>query len=106
MVECVDLAKEVEGLGVAAEEDVLAVVDAFAGLPIDKRRRPAAKAAPGFEHQHPRSAASEANSGAQAGEPGADDRRVVSPYDGSSHCFSAITACSGRRRRTRPENTS
>ena len=72
VVERADLAEERERFGVAAEQDVLAVVHALAGLAIGECGRAAAEPAPRLEHQHARAVPGQANGGAQPGEPGAD----------------------------------
>src|SRR5262249_42774224 len=95
-----DVAQEVERLLIAAEQDVLTVVDELAGLAIGKRRRAAAEPRPRLEHDNAGPGARQPDGRAQAGEPGADD------YDVASHCLNAMNAWRGRGTRTRAVNTS
>src|SRR5204862_7147668 len=81
-----DFAEELERLGIAAEQHVLAVVDQLAGLAIGKGRRAAAEPRARFEHDDAGSAAGQADGGAQARESRTDD------YDVNSHCLNAISA--------------
>ena len=84
---------------------MLPVVDELAGFAVVERRRAPAEPAARFEHEHARAVPGQADGGAQAGESGADDNRVVVVIAGQSHCLSAISACSGRGtpRRTRED---
>ena len=61
---------------VAASEDVLAVVDAVAGLAILEGRGPPAEASAGFEHEHAAARGGEPHRRGQAGEARADDDDV------------------------------
>ncbi len=87
-------------------QHVLAVVDELAGLAIDECRGAAAEPAARLEHQHPCACLGEPGRRAQPGESGADDHGVDAVHGCSSHCRSAISACSGLDTRTRDENTS
>ena len=60
-----DLAKERERLDVAAEQDVLAVVDQLAGRRIGKRRRAPAEPRSRFQDEHARAAPRQADGRAQ-----------------------------------------
>ena len=60
--------QEAERLVVAADEDVLAVVDAFSGLGIDERGRPASETWPCLEDQHTRTALGERHCGRETSE--------------------------------------
>ena len=57
VLERADLAEEREGLDVAAEQDVLAVVDPLAGVAVAERRRAPAEPRARLEHQDPRARA-------------------------------------------------
>ena len=105
-IDRVDVPEKRERVRVAAKEDVLAVIDPLAGLPIGERGCAATQAASRLEHEHTRAQARQPRARAQPGKAAADDGDVVAGYEGSSHCFSAIAACSGRPSRTRRENTS
>src|SRR4051812_38328088 len=68
-----DLCQERERFAIAAQQDVLSVVDELTGVPIDERGRAPAKAGPRFEQQHAQTRAGEADARTQAGDPTADD---------------------------------
>jgi hypothetical protein len=61
---------------VAAEEDVLSVVDALAGFAIEKRRRTSAKARTSLDDDHALAGVSESHSRAETREARADDDDV------------------------------
>ena len=86
-----DAVKKRQGVGVAAEQDVLAIVNELAGLTIAERRGASAQPAAGFEDQHAGAPRREANGRAQSRETGADDNRVVARQP-SSHCLIAMSA--------------
>ena len=101
-----DRVQKRERLDVGAGQDVLAVVDHFAGLAVVKGGRPPAQPAARFEHEDARALLHDPDGRAQAGESGADDDDVGAAHDGHSHWRRAISACRGRGTRARPENTS
>ena len=71
-----EASEKVVGLAIAAEEHVLAVVDALAGLTIGERRRAAAEPRRLLHDDDPQSAIDEPDRGAQAGEARADHDNV------------------------------
>ena len=77
-------------LVVAAEEDVLSVVDALAGLAIEKGRRTSAKARTSFDNDHALAGVSESDSRAETREARADDDDV------GGECGHAISEPRGR----------
>ncbi len=81
-----------ERVGVAAEQDVLAVVDELAGLAILERGRASAEPRTRFEYEHARAALRQSNGCAQPGKSGTDDDYVVLRHDGHNHCLSAMKA--------------
>lgn len=100
-------------LVIAAEQDVLPVVDAFAGGAIGKRRRAATKARGLFDYDNFQSRGRQAHRGTEPGKAGADDddisrcRRVISNTHLVRHqALKAIRACAGRGTRTTSVKTS
>ena len=71
-----DAPEKAKRLVIAAEEHVLAVVDALAGGGIGERRRTPAQRRPRLEHEHARATLGQRGGGAEAGEAGADDDDV------------------------------
>ena len=71
-----DSAEQGERLAVAAEQHVLAVVDALAGRAVRERRRAPAQLAARFEHQHAPPGAGERGRRAQPRDAAADDHNV------------------------------
>ena len=69
-------AQESKCLVIAAEEDMLAVVDAFAGGRVGKRGCAPAQPRPCFEHEDARTLLGERAGGSKAGESPANDNRV------------------------------
>ena len=88
-------------LVVAAEQDVLAVVDALARVAINERGRASAEAVARFEDHDAHATPRQANGGAEPGEASADNS-----YVDSIHKRRAIMAWRGRGTRTRLEKTS
>ena len=106
VVDRADLAEEREGVGVTAEQDVLAVVDLLAGLAIGERRGPAAEPRARLEHEDARSTAGQPDGRGQPRKPRTNDNDVWAGHAGHSHCLSAIIACLGRATRVRAVKTS
>ena len=73
--------RSAEGLAIAAEEDVLAVVDQLAGLAIGERRGAAAELAARFEHDHAPAGLRERRRRRQPGDAAADHRYVEDLYE-------------------------
>ena len=71
-----NLSQELEGLAIGAGEDVLSVVDEFAGLAIAKGRGASPEASALLEHEDAASTRGEAHGGTQTGESRADDDGV------------------------------
>src|SRR6185503_15749271 len=102
-----DVAEERECLDVAADENVLAVVDQLAGVAVGERGGAPAEAGLRLEHQHVRAVFRQAGGCAQAGEAAADDDDVEGRSSQvSSHCLNAMIAWRGRGTRARAVNTS
>src|SRR6185503_9718037 len=94
-------------LDVAADENVLAVVDQLAGVAVGERGGAPAESGLRLEHQHVRAVFRQAGGCAQAGEAAADDDDVEGRSSQvSSHCLNAMIAWRGRGTRARAVNTS
>ena len=112
VVERADIAQERQRVCIAAEQDMLAVIDGFARLPIGISGRSSPKTAAGFEDRYTSALTSQPYGRTQAGESGADDGNVeLAPgtrvvHDCHSHCLSAIIAWVGRGTRAPAEKMS
>src|SRR5262249_15000578 len=102
VVDRTDLAQECERLRVAAEENVLSVVDGLARVAIGKRGCPSAEPRLGLDDHDARAVAREPRCRAQSREASADADDVYV----HSHGLSAMSACRGRAMRARTVNTS
>jgi hypothetical protein len=71
-----DAAEEAEGLVIAAEQDVLAVVDQVAGFAIAKGGRAPAQLAARFEHDHAPARLGQRRCRRESGDPAAHHRYV------------------------------
>ena len=94
---------------IAAEENMLPVVDELAAGAIGKRRRASTELGTRFEHEHARALLGKHRGGAQPGEAGADDDDVGAGHGRRAvraQVPAAMSARRGRGIRTTVEKTS